>query len=151
MRWWSRWEVLDQTCSYFGDIQLSLDANNDLAPKTMDCVRAIFENDVRQRNLQLELAALVDVGRLFVKANYTLVGDGPPFLSTYKRLQEVLNACTVQQFPNIHAVAMQLSTNDPELNVDELEAWAKDHVKPGIMWFLQKFNVQLLPMVEVFQ
>ena len=56
-----------------------------------------------------------------------------------------------QHFPNIHAVAMQLSTNDPELNVDELEAWAKDRVKPGIMWFLQKFNVQLLPMMEVFR
>ena len=86
-----------------------------------------------------------------MKATYTLEGDGPLILSAYKRLQEMLNACTAKHFPNIHAVAMQLSTNDPELNVDELEAWANDRVKPGIMWFLQKFNVQLLPMVEVFR
>ena len=50
----------------------------------MNRVRAIFENDVRRRNLQLELAALIDVGRHFVKATYTLEGDGPLILSAYK-------------------------------------------------------------------
>ena len=150
-RWWSRWEVLDQACTYFGDIEPFLDENNDLAPKTMDRLRAIFADEVRLRNVQLELAALVDVGRHFVQATYILEGDGPLILSAYKRLQEVLNACNVNHLPNIHAVATRLADANPALDVQVLKAWAKARVQPGITWFLHKFNVQLLPMVQVFR
>lgn len=88
----------------------------------MDHLRAIFEDKVRLRNVQLELAALVDVGHHFVQATYILEGDGLLILCAYKRLQEVLNACNVNHLPNIHAVATWLTDANLALDVHVLKA-----------------------------
>ena len=45
----------------------------------------------------------------------------------------------------------RLADANPALDVQVLKAWAKARVQPGITWFLHKFNVQLLPMVQVFR
>lgn len=150
-RWWSRWEVQNQLCVKFGELQPFLDANQDLSPKTMDRLRTIIENEDRRRDLQLELAAVVDVGQHFVRATYILEGDGPLIFSVYKKLQEVLNACTVAHFPNVHAVAAKLVADDPELDVTNLEEQARECVQPGINWFLRKFNIQLRPTLDMFK
>lgn len=149
-RWWSRWEVLQQACICFGDIRPFLDSNNDICPKTMDKLRAIFDDEARLRDLKLELAAVVDIGVHFVKATYVLEGDGPLIFNTYRRLQGVLNACLAVHLPNVHAVATSLADGG-EGNVENLKQWARARVQPGITWFMHKFNVQLEPMLQAFK
>ncbi len=150
-RWWSRWEVLHQLCLKFGDLQPFVDHNQDLSPKTMARLRMILDDEDRLRDLQLELAAVVDVGQHFVRATYNLEGDGPLIFSVYKQLQQVLNACSVDHFPNVRAVATKLADANAHLDVNNLEAQARRSVRPGINWFLRKFNVQLRPLLEVFK
>ena len=104
-----------------------------------------------ERDLLLELAAVVDVGQHFVRATYFLEGDGPLVFSAFLKLQEVLTACTVQHFPNLSAVARRLVEENPELGVPELEQWAKDRVRPGILWFMRQFNVKHRAIVDVFK
>ena len=149
-RWWSRWELLQQACICFGDIRPFLENNNDICPKTMDKLRAIFDNEVRLRDLRLELAAVVDIGVHFVKATYLLEGDGPLIFNTYQRLQEVLNACMAVHQPNVHAVATSIADGG-EGNVENLKRWARARVQPGISWFMHKFNVELEPMLQAFK
>ena len=67
------------------------------------------------------------------------------------RHQQVLNACSVDRFPNVRAVATKLVAADPDLNVDHLEEQAKTCVQPGPLWFTRKFNVKLRPMLDVFK
>ena len=56
------WEIIDQVCTRFGDIQTFVDNNQDMAPKTMDHIREIFNDQERKKHLQLEMAAVMDVG-----------------------------------------------------------------------------------------
>ena len=153
-RWWSKWEVLNQLCEYFGDLQRFLDENEDVSPKTMDHLRVILADPDRSKHLELELAALIDVGQHFVKATYRLEGDGPLVFSTFRSLQELLTACNVAHHPNIQAVAQKLADGDEEMATD-LEQWAKQRVQPGVFWFLQKFHGEgrggLRPMLEAFK
>ena len=74
-RCWSIWEVIDQLCRRFGEVQTFLDDNGDVAPKTMDHIRVIFNDEECRKELQLEMAAVVDAGQHFVRATYSLGGD----------------------------------------------------------------------------
>ena len=47
-RWWSRWEIFDQLCVHFGDLKVFLDENPDVAPKTMDHIRALLLDFVQK-------------------------------------------------------------------------------------------------------
>ena len=59
------------------------------------------------------------MGRHFVKATYALEGDGPLIFSTYRQLQEILNACRLNHWPNVEAVARKLTEENNALNVRE--------------------------------
>ena len=71
-RWWSRWEIFDQLCVHFGDLKVFLDENPAVAPKTIDHIRALLLDPVQKRHLQLELAAVIDIGQDFVRSAYDL-------------------------------------------------------------------------------
>ena len=133
-RWWSRWEILDQLGVHFSELQPLLDNNQVLSPKTMDCLRVMIKDPVRREHLQLELAAMMDIGQHFIKATYFLEGDGPLFFCTYRRLHELLEACNADHFPNIHAVAAKIhAANQPGMEVAEMEQWAKSHICPAVL------------------
>ena len=99
--------------------------------------------------LQIQLAAIVDVGHHFVTATY--LGDGPLVFSCYEKLQAVAEACRVPHFPNVRAVSTAIATEDPTQNVATLEQRARACVDPAIQWFLRKFNVQLYDLVAAFK
>ena len=81
------WKVIDQLCRRFGEVQTFLDDNGDVAPKTMDHIRVIFNDEERRKELQLEMAAVVDAGQQhFVRAAYSLKGDGPLVFSAFQKL-----------------------------------------------------------------
>ena len=90
-RWWSKWEVLKQVLEYFGDVEpfLRENENDHLAPATTGQLLDIFNDASDAKELELELAALIDGGSHSVTATYYLEGDGPLIFSCYERLASV--------------------------------------------------------------
>ena len=66
-RWWSTWEVSDQLLQVFGDTEPFLVQNDDLAPQTRQKMLSILQDSTKKVSLQIEMAAVVDAGREFVK------------------------------------------------------------------------------------
>ena len=152
-RWWSRWEVYKQLMEQFGDVQRFIDdmVREKVAPQTSRQLADFFADLNKVISLKLELAALIDVGEVFVKATYVLEGDGPLVLSCFETLQGVCNACQNVHLPNVHAVAVAIVDADPAQNVAALEQEAKRSVQPAIEWFLRKFNVELHYTLSTFK
>ena len=152
-RWWSKWEVFEQLLVEFGDVeQLLQEAETaKLVLQIVPQIRETLSDQESRINLQLQLAAIVDVGHHFVTATYYLEGDGPLVFSCHEKLQAVAEACRVPHFPNVRAVSTAIATEDPTQNVATLEQRARACVDPAIQWFLQKFNVQLYDLVAAFK
>ena len=90
-RWWSKWEVMKQVLEYFGDVEpfLRENENDHLAPATTGQLLDIFNDASDAKELELELAALIDGGSHFVTATYYLEGNVPLIFSCYERLASV--------------------------------------------------------------
>lgn len=73
-KWWSRWEVYKEQ---FGDLEPSLQCDEDIAPATIAKRLPFFSNQQMKKTLQIELEATIDFGEPFVKAAYSLEGDWP--------------------------------------------------------------------------
>ena len=99
----------------------------------------------------MELAAVVDIGELFVKATYYLEGDGPLVFSCYERLQTVAEACRAPHFPNVRAVSSAIVTENRMEQAAALEQRAKTTVNPAIQWIIRKFSVELSDIIRVFK
>ena len=115
IHWWSRWEVYKQLMEQFGNVQRIIDdvVKENVAPQISRQLVDFFSHLSKVISLKLELAALVDVGEVFVKAAYILEADGPFVLSCFETLQGVCNACQNIHLPNVHAVAVAIVDADP--------------------------------------
>lgn len=113
-RWWSRFEVMHQVMVQFGDIEYFL-RNEEVSSVTSSKLLEIICNVQRKYTLQLELAAVVDMGIHFVKAIYDLEGDGPLVLCCYEIIERVKMALQSAYYPNVSAIAHKLSNGDPLL------------------------------------
>ena len=67
-RWWSRWEVMDQLLKQFGDILIFLN-NDELSSVTSTKLLEIMVDVNKRSVIQLELAAVIDLGVYFVKVH----------------------------------------------------------------------------------
>ena len=145
--------MFEQLLVQFGDVEQFLQeaVAAKLAQQIVPQIRETLSDQESPMNLQLQLAAIVDVGHHFVTATYYLEGDGPLVFSCYAKLQAVAEACRVPHFPNVRAVSTAIVTEDPTQNVDTLEQRARECVDPAIQWFLRKFNVQLYDLVAAFK
>ena len=93
----------------FGDI-LPFLQENDISPATRGKLIDIFSNPQRKPYLMVELAVVIDIGEHFVKATYSLEGDGPLAFSCFEVLFTVNVAITSPlHLPNTEALVRQLS------------------------------------------
>ena len=97
-RWWSRFEVMHQVMVQFGDIESFL-RNEDVSSVTSSKLLKIMCIVQKRLTLQLELAAVIDVGIHFVKSTFDLDGDGPLVLSCYEIHREGKDGCSVSSLP----------------------------------------------------
>ena len=151
-RWWSKWEVMKQVLEYFGDVVPFLRENeqDDLAPATRGELLNIFRNEADAKDLELELAALVDGGSHFVAATYYLEGDGPLIFGCYGRLATVANAVAVDAYPNVEAVASRQANGNLAV-FNQLVARTKACITPGLHFFQQKFSQEFHDLVRAFK
>lgn len=69
-----------------GDVPAFL-ASINVAPRSREKLQLLWQNDAV--NLMIELAVTIAAGEPFVKACYTLEGDGPLALTCYEVLSTV--------------------------------------------------------------
>lgn len=137
----------------FGDVQQFIDdmVRENVAPQISRQLVDFFSHLNNVVSLKLELAALVDVGKVFVKATYILEEDSPLVFSCFETLQGVYNPCQNVRLPNVHAIAVAIVDADSTQNVGAFEQEAKRSVQPAIEWFLRKFNVDLRETLSAFK
>ena len=104
-RWWSRWEIYNQIWLQFGDIEPFLTRNQDLGPTLRPKLLQMITDVNTLPYLQMELAAVVDVGEHFVKATYNLEGDGALVLRCYEEIIKIRAALQVAHYPNMSATS----------------------------------------------
>lgn len=142
-----------QLMEQFGDVQQFIDdmVRENVAPQISRQLVDFFSHLNNVVSRKLELAALVDVGKVFVKDTYILEGDGSLVFSCFETLQGVCNPCQNVHLPNVHAIAVATVDADPTQNVGAFEQEVKRSVQPAIEWFLCKFYVDLRDTLSAFK
>ncbi len=97
----------------------------------------------------VELAVVIDIGEHFVKATYSLEGDGPLVFSCFEILSTVNGAVSSPHLPNTEAVIRQLSP-DNSASVQWMQ-YARSCTDPGLSYFNKKFTEKLSGSVMVFK
>ena len=149
-RWWSKWEVLDQLLVMYGDVKGFLEDNPDVGQATRTKLLAILNDPVKASLLQIELAAVIDVGSPLVKATYNLEGDGALVLQCYEQICTVINSIQAAHNPNVRAIAERISSGDRN-TFQQLTDYAKACVQGAQTYFLQKIGGDLGELVEAFK
>ena len=129
IRWWSKWECEKQVLELWGDVATFLAENRDIAPKSREKLLQLIT--MCSNELQVELAINVDAGEPFVKATYTVEGDGRLALKYYDILSEVKASIQVHHWPNTAAIALRIS--NLHYSTEHWMRYASDCVKPGLI------------------
>ena len=91
----------------FGNIEHFLLRNVDLGPSLQTKLLSIITDTNSLSHLQ---AAVIDVGKNFVKATYNLEGDGALVLQCYEEITKIRAALHPGHYPNmsaLHGVLLQ--------------------------------------------
>ena len=156
-RWWSKWELMNQLLFQFGDVRPFLEEHEDLGPATRQKLLGIVTDPQRNVLLQIELAAVVDCGEPFVKATYTLEGDGPLVLECFEIISTIQAAIHAGHMPNVRAVVENLSSgttvqqSQQQQAQQQLVAYARSCVLPGITYFQEQLQSSLKSSLLVFK
>ena len=115
--------------------------NDNLSPVCRASLLEIFDDPATARDLDIELAAMIDAGKHFVQVTYFLEGDGPLVFTCYERLSALAHAITIESYSNTEAKAHQHAGRNMAL-YNQLVAQAKACINPGFRLYQQKFSVQ---------
>ena len=150
-RWWSKWEVIKQLLEQFGDIRLFLSSEENFASVLKPKLLAVLENAQQNIMLQLEMAATVDAGEPFVKATYHLEGDGPLAFECFEVITMLQASISNNHYPNVIAVARQLSTGNSTLTVSHFTQYAQNCIQPGLQYFTTQLGSSLKVPLAAFR
>ena len=135
---------------FFGEVEPFLRENDNLSPVCRVNLLEIFDDPATARDLEIELAAMINAGKHFIQATYYLEGDGPLVFSCYEWLSALAHAIAIESYPNTEAKARQHSRGNIALH-NQLVAQAKACTNPGFRFYQQKFSVQFLNIVRTFK
>ena len=130
---------VEQVGSYVASF---LQANPEMLPVTNQKLLEMLQNPTVRPYVQMELAAVVDVGEAFVKATYNLEGDGPVVLRCYEILNILTAGIQVGHYRNVQAIAQTLSGGSPGTFQQWIQ-YAHTCINPGLQYFLDKFTQEL--------
>jgi hypothetical protein len=151
-RWWSRFELYVKVLEHWPDIiKLVLhDDFSESSPATRNKLRVLIHE--HGHRIRIELAAVVDAGRMFAQATYVLEGDGELITKLYDIIEPIRLYITEPTFRNVNSI---LATTSP-LPADQhaLRLYALECVKPMFSYFTSKitdFDAPLRPMLDLCQ
>ena len=170
-RWWSRWEVMEQVSVQFGDILPFLRRDDIGSAATISKLMTFFTDPQKKALLEVELAAIIDWGKTFVTATYSLEGDGPLVVDAYEKIETVRAAIRAGHTPNVNAVARRLcnssdrslllgvfrpsrsrgSTSTSQALQQNIIQYATACVQPGLDYFNKMFDSNLKDTLMAFK
>lgn len=151
-RWWSKWEVIKEVMVYFADIEPFLRENEDIGIHLRPKLLAFFDNPQTTPKLCVKIAATVDWGEPFVKACYTLEGDGGLSLECFEIVDRIKAAVAVENIPKVQGVAHLLTRQPPQHpHHKQWVNYARSCVKKGLDYFETKLSTNLKNALEVFK
>ena len=148
-RWWSRFEVIQHLHNTFGDVPSFLECD-DMPPATTTKLLEILRDPSLCRKLKMELSITVNAMEPFVKATYFLEGDSALALLAYERVSAVFSAISTEHYPNVIAIAKQLSGGN-SAREQQLVSYARSCVQPAYSYSQNKFDGELKPALLVFK
>ena len=104
-RLWSKFEVIRQVRDSFGDVLTFL--NGDDLPNSSEKLARIISDPSSLWKLKIELAITTDAMEPFVRATYTLEGDGMLALVAYREVSQLKTSVRNAHYPNVIAVARE--------------------------------------------
>lgn len=144
--------MVKEVMLYFGDIEAFLQENEDLGPHLRSKLLTFFDNPQVTSKLRVEIAATIDWGEPFVKACYTFEGDGSLSFECFEVIDKVQAAVTVENIPNVRAVANNLTRQPPQHpHHEQWVSYARACAKEGLEYFNTQFSTNLKPALEVFK
>ncbi len=148
-RWWSQWEMMKQLMLLYGDVDsfvTSLEGSHATKSKLLNIL-----HDANARSvLEIELAAIVDVGEPLVKATYKLESDGALVFDCYETVSSVLSTFQMGHYPKTDAVARKLANGNEEQK-QQWKAYALGCVKPAIEYLTNTITIKLQKSLEIFK
>ena len=87
----------------------------------------------------MELAAIVDVGMHFVKATYSLEGDGLLVLKCYEENIKIRAVITSECSPNLQAVVRNAFPGNPTLQ-NHWAVYTKSCIQSGVDYFHKRLG-----------
>ena len=149
-RWWSKWELMNQLLMQFGDIERFLTENSEIAPASNKKLLDILRNSPKSSYLKLELSSIIDWGENFVKATYTLEGDGPLCFKCYEVIDSLLNAIHSAHCPNVTAVLRNLVPTT-RISALQMTQYARNCIQPGLDYFKSQIDVKVKDALLAFK
>ena len=135
---------------FFRDVEPFLRQNDNLSPVCRASLLEMFDDPATARDLDIELADMIDAGKHFVQATFYLEGDGPLVFTCYERLSALAHAIATESYPNTEAKARQHAGRNMAL-YNQIVAQAKACINPGFRFYQQKFSVQFHNIVRAFK
>ena len=132
-RWWRLWECMKVVFEEWQYVTAFLESNEDFA----EASRMKLSQSVEQSYVQIrvEQDAMMELEK-FVKATYTLEGDGTLAFIAFEKLEELREFTHVQNFATLTRVAKELFP----LNVAEQQRWCQYAVRecllPAFQYYL---------------
>ena len=143
--------MIQQLMIQFGDVEPFLAKYSDVAPATNAKLQALLQDRLKSVHLQLELSSIVDWGEHFVKATYTLEGDGPLCLRCYEVIDTIYAAIASAHIPNVEAVAKKLATEIRGIHESQMLQYAQKAIQPGLDYFKSQMEGALKDTLCAFK
>ena len=90
---------MNQLLELFGDLEPFLRGSNDFSSSTWAKLLEILTNPQTSTILKVELATIIDAGKLFVQGTYKLEGSGLLALECYEIIGSVTTAVEMEHYP----------------------------------------------------
>ena len=113
--WWGQW-VCNQVLCQFGDMLPFIRDHTEYSPSTIKKLTQFITDTQKSACLQLELAAVIDAGEIFIKSTYALEGYEALVFKCYEVLCELNAFIQMAHFPNLVAVSRRLCHTTTQKN-----------------------------------
>lgn len=148
--WWSEWEIVTQIMVQLNDVEPFLSTNADICPPVLPELLDILHNTPGVCQFKMELAAVFDIGKHFVKAIQNINRDEALMVNCYEEIVKLQAVLTTAYHPNIQSVAQSLAPG----NVIAQQQWtsyAMSCVQPGLDFFKAELGDDSKPLLCAFK
>ena len=112
---------------------------------------ATLQDEEKRVALLVEMAIMVDAGKIFVQTTHNLEGDGTLVLDCFEKLEAVNRSIQVKHFPNTNAIIALVTKSKPPHVAQQWQQYAQNCVQPGFDYYQNRFNGHFGLTVSAFK